>query len=65
MSPQTRLLVNKLRVECDQATAQFLRAEYGNDRHRRQIGTQLRHRRAAAYRLPPMPDGRRDPLDPR
>lgn len=27
-------------------------------------GSQLRRRRAASYRLPPLTDGRRDPLDP-
>lgn len=30
----------------------------------RSISAQLRIRRAAAWRLPPLPDGRRDPLDP-
>lgn len=28
------------------------------------IAVQLRRRRAASYRLPPLADGRRDPLDP-
>ena len=29
------------------------------------IAQQLRRRRAASWRLPALPDGRRDPLDPR
>jgi hypothetical protein len=29
------------------------------------VAAQLRRRRAAANRLPPLPDGRRDPLDPK
>jgi hypothetical protein len=28
------------------------------------VPAQLRRRRAASYRCPPLPDGRRDPLDP-
>jgi hypothetical protein len=28
------------------------------------LARQLRRRREASYRLPPLPDGRRDPLDP-
>jgi len=27
------------------------------------VAMQLRRRRAASHRLPPLPDGRRDPLD--
>jgi hypothetical protein len=29
-----------------------------------ELAAQLRRRRAASYRLPPLADGRRDPLDP-
>jgi hypothetical protein len=29
------------------------------------LATQLRRRRAASYRLRPLPDGRQDPLDPK
>lgn len=31
---------------------------------RQSVPGQLRARRAASWRLPPLPDGRRDPLDP-
>lgn len=74
MTAETRALVNKLRAECDRAATQVLRAEFRIDgpvttadlRERGRVTVaQLRRRRAAAYRLPPLPDGRHDPVDPR
>ena len=55
-----RDLIEQVRADCEQATALHRAAESG----RAEIDHQaVARRRAAALRLPPLADGRRDPLD--
>ncbi len=63
MTPATRALLGKLRDDCRAAAMRFLMRELGKPERPDTIAADLRRRRQAALRLPPLPDGRHDPLD--
>lgn len=65
MTAETRAAIDQAVEASERSALTFLAAEFGPDRRPRDIATQLRRRRAASYRLPPLPGGRHDPMDPR
>lgn len=65
MSPETCALIAKARNDC--ARASYIRwweDMLAEPEHVKILAAQIRRRRRAALRLPPLANGKRDPLDP-
>jgi hypothetical protein len=63
MSPAARALVDAAKAASRRAAMRFLTRETGKTERPDTIAADLRRRHQAALRLPPLPDGRHDPLD--
>jgi hypothetical protein len=63
VTADTRALIDAAKTASRRAAMRFLTRETGNPGRPDPVAADLRRRRQAALRLPPLNDGRHDPMD--
>jgi hypothetical protein len=65
LTAATRALISAAKIASRRAALRFVSRELGNPGRPDAVAADLRRRREAALRLPPLPNGRHDPMEPK